>query len=134
MLTSQTTLPPTTVFSPQTTTQTITATQTSTTVVPNCFPINGCINSNSSWSAVPSTTDPLFCQYYCTGVGGCLSWQIGNSTNGEGLQCNMIGLAGWRAWDPDPAPSAVAPGVGGGGNCSAFWIYERECPFIPGFP
>ena len=134
-LTFQTTLPTTLgVTTTFTSTQTSTTFATVTTVVPNCAPIQGCIWPNSSWAATPSSynlTGGLACEYYCNGIGGCLSWQLG--VTADGPACNFLGLAGWRAWDPVPADTAVSPGVGGG-NCSDFWIYERACPYIAGFP
>ena len=134
-LTSQTTLPTTLgVTTTFTSTQTTTKFVTLTTVIPNCAPIQGCIWPNSSWAATPLSyelTSGLACEYYCTGIGGCLSWQLGITADGPA--CNFLGLAGWRAWDPVPADTAVSPGVGGG-NCSDFWIYERACPYVPGFP
>ena len=115
-----------------TATSTTTQTQTHTTIVPNCFPINGCILSNISWSNVAwdlPRDGTLWCQYYCGDIGGCLSWQVR-----EGPVCNILALEDWRAWDPSPAPTGVAPGVGGpvavaattgaGQVCSDFWIYE----------
>jgi hypothetical protein len=135
-LTFQTTLPTTIgVATAFTTTQTSFTTLTVTTAVPNCAPIQGCIWPNSSWAATPPSynlTSGLACEYYCTGIGGCLSWQLGIITDGTAA-CNFLGLEGWRAWDPVPALTAVSPGVGGG-NCSDFWIYERACPYVPGFP
>ncbi|KAE9364888.1 hypothetical protein N431DRAFT_489351 [Stipitochalara longipes BDJ] len=134
-----TTLPPLHITKYTTTTSTSTITQTLTTVVPNCFPVNGCIMSNTSWSAVAwnlTQDGPLWCQYYCGDIGGCLSFQVG-----LGAVCNIIALEGWRAWDASPAATGVAAGVGGPvtvagteQNCSNFWIYERECGFITGYP
>jgi hypothetical protein len=124
-----------------TATSTTTQTQTHTTVVPNCFPINGCILPSSSWSNVAwnlPRDDTLWCQYYCGDIGGCLSWQV------RGLVCNILALEDWRAWDPSPAPTGVAPGVGGpvavatttGAEqaCNDFWIYEKGCPYVSGYP
>jgi hypothetical protein len=58
--------------------------------------------------------------------------------------CNILALEGWRAWDPSPAPTGVAPGVGramavpttigAGQACGDFWTYERGCPYVNGYP
>jgi len=65
-------------------------------------------------------------------------------SGGPSPVCNIIALAGWRAWDPSPVPTGVAPGVGGpvpvatttGSvlECSDFWIYERGCADVSGYP
>jgi hypothetical protein len=65
-------------------------------------------------------------------------------SGGPSPVCNIIALAGWRAWDPAPAPTGVAPGVGGPvavatttgsvAACSDFWIYERGCTIVSGYP
>jgi len=65
-----------------------------------------------------------------------LSYQVG-----AGGICNIIALEGWRAWDAKPALTGASPGVGGPVavdgvelECTEFWIYERGCAFINGYP
>jgi hypothetical protein len=50
--------------------------------------------------------------------------------------CNIMNAPAWQAWDPTPDPmaTAISPGVGGGPDCAAFWIYERYCPVLSGYP
>ncbi|CZR69665.1 uncharacterized protein PAC_19565 [Phialocephala subalpina] len=134
-----TTAPTLTLTTFSTLTKTSTTTQVLTTVVPNCAPINGCILPNSSWSNVAweySQPQPVFCEDYCLGIGGCLGWQLGPANNATGSPptCNILGLAAWRAWDPTPAAVGVAKGVGGGADCGTYWIYERSCPYVAGYP
>jgi hypothetical protein len=106
-----TSLPPALVMTYTYITATSTTSQTHTTVIPNCFPRNGYILPNSSWPNVAwnlPQDDPLWYQYYCGGIGGCLNWQVRKRP-----VCNILALEDWRAWDPSLAPTGVTPGVGG---------------------
>ncbi len=57
--------------------------------------------------------------------------------------CNIIALTGWRVWDPSPAPTGVAPGIGGSVlvasttgtelEGSDFWIYDMACAYVSGY-